>query len=166
MLEKLRTLFDTAIPFNQFLGLKLETLEPGRAQMRMAYKKELVGDFVRGSLHGGSAAGLMDTCGGIAAWSVLPDLTWRVATIDLDLGYMRRMILTDLLCEAHVVYHGSNIIRVDITAWPEGSKDKPSVIGRGTFAVHKVNPEVLQKFNASKAGAQSSAPPSKGPGEP
>jgi acyl-coenzyme A thioesterase PaaI-like protein len=109
---------------------------------RMAFKKELIGDFVRGSLHGGSAAGLMDTCGGIAAWSVLPDMTWRVgksqinahrkqlgdagvavrggrgeeargtclasmhssppgrfpptryyaaATIDLDLGYMRRM---------------------------------------------------------------------------
>ena len=58
-------------------GLRVRCALPC-APLRMAYKKELVGDFVRGSLHGGSAAGLMDTCGGIAAWSVLPDLTWRV----------------------------------------------------------------------------------------
>ncbi len=65
-----------------------------------------------------------------------------VLQVDLRLDYLRRTPAADIMCESRVSHHGSNLIRVDMSAFAEGHSAKPVVIGRAAFAVHKLSNEV------------------------
>lgn len=93
--------FFTRIPFNQQLGIQIETLCRQQTLMRMPMRPELVGNFVQGILHGGAIATLLDVAGGamalIGACERLTDLPTaermarlaRLGTIDLRIDYLR-----------------------------------------------------------------------------
>ena len=97
------------IPLHQHLGISVGDLQAGDTEitMHMKYSRHLLGDFTRPALHGGSLATLMDAAGGLAAWVQLPDLTWRVSTVDLRVDYVRPAPDTDIRCVAKVVHAGS-----------------------------------------------------------
>ena len=79
--------FIAALPHARALGMRLETMGGGAAEISMGYAPELVGDPATGVIHGGAVSALMDTCCGAAVMS-LPEAV-GTATIDLRIDYMR-----------------------------------------------------------------------------
>lgn len=125
--------------FLSFLGLTVEDLEPGRLRMRVPYDEKLTntGPGADGQVHGGVAATIADTAGGLAVRSTLDDpVETGIATIDLNLSYLRPAS-DDLVCEASVVRTGSTVGVAEMTVesrTPDG-KLKEVAVGRGSFRI-------------------------------
>ena len=80
--------FIEAIPHAQELGMVLQSIGDGMAEISMPYDVKLIGDPDTGVIHGGAVSALMDTCCG-AAVMCHPDAPGGTATIDLRIEYMR-----------------------------------------------------------------------------
>ena len=94
--------FIEAIPHAQELGMVLQSIGDGMAEISMPYDVKLIGDPDTGVIHGGAVSALMDTCCG-AAVMCHPDAPGGTATIDLRIEYMRaatpgQTILTQATC--------------------------------------------------------------------
>ena len=63
-----RTIFMEKIPFNRILGIEIEMLEKDRACLKFAMRDELIGNFIRGTLHGGVISSVLDVTGGLVAF--------------------------------------------------------------------------------------------------
>lgn len=61
--------FIEAIPHSRELGMVLEQVQDGMAQITMPYDTRLVGDPETGVIHGGAVSALLDTCCGAAVMS-------------------------------------------------------------------------------------------------
>src|SRR6185295_15797791 len=86
----LRQLMDELIPFNKFLGIRMEEHRSGYTRFSLAIREEFIGDPLRRAIHGGVISTLIDVAGGAAVWSSLDDPLWgRVSTIDLRVDYLR-----------------------------------------------------------------------------
>lgn len=70
VLEMVRPLSD-GIPFNQLLGVTLESVSPAGAEMFIPHRPELVNNPFSGVLHGGVISGVLDVTGGFAALAAL-----------------------------------------------------------------------------------------------
>ncbi len=133
-LQGLKRFMEENIPFNVFLGLECEGLEPGLATIRMPFRPELVGDPLRPALHGGTLSALADTAGGAALFSAV-DLGARVSTIDLRIDYLRPGRLEDVWAEAKLVRRGNRVGVSRIVLWqrPRAGKDEErSIIAEAT----------------------------------
>ncbi len=109
------------IPFNRLLGLEVASLEPSRPQVRIAMRPELVGNFVRGSLHGGVISSTLDFTGGLVAYlGVLQSLPQepieelaarfaRIGTIDLRVDYLRPGIGREFTATGWVLRTGKKV---------------------------------------------------------
>jgi uncharacterized protein (TIGR00369 family) len=109
------------IPFNRVLGLAIESLEPERAEVRLTMRDDLVGNFVRGSLHGGAISTTLDYVGGLVAFlGVLKKLPGRsvesmterfakIGTIDLRVDYLRPGIGNYFIAAGYVLRTGSKV---------------------------------------------------------
>ncbi len=64
--ETLINVFESHIPFNAHLGIKVELLEKGRCRLRVPFQPHLVGDPLRPAMHGGVMSTLADAAGGLA----------------------------------------------------------------------------------------------------
>ena len=56
------------IPFNKVLGLAVESLDFDRPSVKLTMRPELIGNFIRGSLHGGVISSTLDFMGGLVAF--------------------------------------------------------------------------------------------------
>lgn len=121
-------------PFNRHLGMKGESIEPGRVVMRLPIKPEFVGDPRRPALHGGVISTLIDSTGGAAAWSALePGET--VSTIDLTVDYLEPGGVDEpLVATAKVVRKGKRLCHVRMKVM-QGARRVAE--GRGVFSIHK-----------------------------
>ena len=100
-LERIRDIFDNKIPFNKVLGLKVHSLNMERPKIRFAMHDALVGNYIRGSLHGGVISAVIDVTGGLAAFMGLQkklagepldiklEKFSKLGTIDLRIDYLR-----------------------------------------------------------------------------
>jgi uncharacterized protein (TIGR00369 family) len=100
-LARIREIFDERIPFNRVLGLRVEDLDAERATLSFPMRRELVGNFAVGSLHGGVISAVLDTAGGVIAVlgmgkrgrrdtePIDAAAFARVGTIDLRVDYLR-----------------------------------------------------------------------------
>jgi uncharacterized protein (TIGR00369 family) len=104
--------------FLSWLNTRVERIDRGCVVMTVPYDakltnkpphwRETTGDEAP-SMHGGVAATLLDTAGGIAQRTMLPDpLAGGVATVNLNVNYLRRAT-GDLTATAEVVRSGSSI---------------------------------------------------------
>ncbi len=101
--------FETGIPFNRFLGVKVEALERGSCVLRLPWRDELVGDAARPAVHGGVLSTLVDTAGGGACFSMLDRDSDSLSTVDLRVDYLRPAGAEDLWCRAEVVRMGNRV---------------------------------------------------------
>ncbi|HVR70521.1 MAG TPA: PaaI family thioesterase [Vicinamibacteria bacterium] len=128
------TLMEDHVPFNRYLGLRGESIGPGRAVMVLPVRPEFVGDPRRSALHGGVLSSLIDTAGGVAAWSALnPGET--VSTVDLRVDYLEPAGLGDpLRAEAELVRKGSRVCHVRVAV-----RQGESLVaeGRAVFSIHR-----------------------------
>lgn len=96
-----------AVPFARFLGIELESIEPGRATMSLQIREELKQNV--GVVHGGVVASLIDSA---TAFAILPLLKADEATttVDLTISYLRPLIDGRISATARVVREGGRIV--------------------------------------------------------
>ncbi|WP_144906295.1 PaaI family thioesterase [Halobellus captivus] len=92
-----------------WLGTRVDSMESGRVVMTVPYDEKLTNTTNPPTVHGGIAATLIDTAGGIAQRTLLDDpLDGGVATVNLNVNYLRRAS-GDLTATAEVVRAGGTI---------------------------------------------------------
>jgi uncharacterized protein (TIGR00369 family) len=133
------------IPFNRYLGLTDFRLEGGIAYLRLGMRDELVGNFDRGTLHGGVISSTFDVIGGVAALfgvaeQRLPDtdeatlaVFENLATIDLRVDYLRPGIGEWYEASAKVLRAGKRVVVTRMIL--ESSEGVEVAVGTGTYIV-------------------------------
>ena len=121
--EILATIHDVVekIPFNQVLGLTVESLDLDRPSVKLAMREELIGNFIRGSLHGGVISSTLDFMGGLVAFlGVLKTLDGqpaqamaarfaKIGTIDLRIDYLRPGLGQSFVATGYVLRTGKKV---------------------------------------------------------
>ena len=131
----LKQVMEEYIPFNKHLGLRLCDVDRGRVRIEIPFKPELVGDPMRGALHGGVISMLADTCGGAALWSAAEDDRMRVSTIDLRIDYLRPGKQETLVAEGTVVRLGRRVGVVDMRMFHPSAPNDTVATGKGVYNV-------------------------------
>ncbi len=135
-------LFCERIPFNKLLGIHIDSMSFESARIRVDFRKELVGNFLRGSLHGGVVSAVLDLAGGLVAFlsavktaagsspqEKLEKLA-NVGTIDMRVDYLRPGTGRHFLASAYLLRSGN---KVAVTRM-ELHNDEESLIAVGTGA--------------------------------
>lgn len=98
-----------SVPFAKFLGIQLESIEPGKATMTLQIREELKQNA--GVVHGGVVASLIDSATAFAILPLLKD-DERTTTVDLTISYLRPLIGGIVSATARVVREGGRIVVV------------------------------------------------------
>lgn len=132
--EDLLHVMERVVPFNRLLGLRGESASPGRCVMTVEPRPELVGDFRRPCLHGGVVSSLIDTAGGVAAWSALSQGE-GVSTVDLRVDFLEPAALQGTLrAEAELVRKGNRVCHVRVAVTQNGALVAE---GRAVYNIHR-----------------------------
>jgi uncharacterized protein (TIGR00369 family) len=121
-----------------WLNTSVDAVERGRVVLSIPFDSKLTnsdGD----TIHGGVAATLVDTAGGIAQRTAFEDpLSGGVATVNLNANYLRPAT-GDLRAEATVVRSGGSIGVSDmtVTTAAEGGEAAEVVVGQGSFRLFR-----------------------------
>jgi uncharacterized protein (TIGR00369 family) len=119
--QALTTMFEERIPFNQLLGLRIDTLEPGGVTGRIEMRPELIGHFTHQRLHGGVISAVLDAIAGLAVMAAIgarhldEPVEARLArfgklgTIDLRVDYLRPATGPSFVADATVLRLGSRV---------------------------------------------------------
>lgn len=95
-------IFEQRIVFNQVLGLKITSVQPGQVQGLFAMRPELVGHAAHGRLHGGVISSVLDAMGALALLVAMAEhhpqdsadqvvqRFIKFATIDLRVDFLRQ----------------------------------------------------------------------------
>ncbi len=140
-----REIFTEKIPFNKVLGVAIESLTFASAQIRFDYRDDLVGNFVRGSLHGGVVSATLDLTGGLVAFvsalktmdgSTPREKTERLAnvgTIDLRIDYLRPGIGKHFIASGYILRAGNKVAvtRMEL----HNDDDEHIAVGTGAYLV-------------------------------
>lgn len=124
--------FIGAIPLAQALGMRLERIGAGEADLAMDWDSRFVGDPASGVIHGGVVSALLDTACGAAVMSnsAKPGNT---ATLDLRIDYMRGASPGQGLRAKAVSYHVTrSVVFVRATAYDD-DPDRPVATATGAF---------------------------------
>ena len=140
--DRLTEIFNEKIPFNRLLQLKVDTLSGSDVRMGFDMREELVGNFMRGNLHGGVISSVLDVIGGLVAFLSMVDnnpgttleekinLFKRLGTIDLRIDYLRPGMGQSFVVSGYVLRAGK---KVTVTRM-ELHNDKKVLIAVGTGA--------------------------------
>jgi uncharacterized protein (TIGR00369 family) len=114
-------LFEERIPFNQVLGLRIDSLLPTGATGHLLMRPELVGSFAHQRMHGGVISAALDAMAGIAVMAAIgarhmdeapADRMRRfgkLGTIDLRIDYLRPAVGERFALESEVLRLGSRV---------------------------------------------------------
>lgn len=132
--EAILRIMEEHVPFNKFLGIRGEAASEGKCVLLLPVRAEFVGDRLRPALHGGVLSALIDTAGGLAAWTaLLPGET--VSTVDLRVDYLEPASLGGpLRACAELVRKGNRVCHVRISLSQDGVLVAE---GRGVYNIHK-----------------------------
>jgi uncharacterized protein (TIGR00369 family) len=135
-------LFRERIPFNKLLGIRIDSMSFESARTRFDFRDELVGNYLRGSLHGGVVSAVLDLTGGLVAFlhaaRSAPGGSHRekletlanVGTIDMRVDYLRPGVGRHFLASAYLLRSGN---KVAVTRM-ELHNDEDSLVAVGTAA--------------------------------
>lgn len=101
-----------------WLGTEVDTVERGHIELTVPFDEKLTNIASKPTIHGGVAATLIDTAGGLALRLAAEEpLSMDVATVSLNVNYLRRAT-GDLHASADVVRAGSTIgvSRINVTS--------------------------------------------------
>jgi uncharacterized protein (TIGR00369 family) len=122
------------VPFNTLLGIRGESVGSGRAVLLLPVRDEHLGDVRRPALHGGVVSSLIDTAGGIAAWSSLAQGE-AVSTVDLMIDFLEpARVAGPLRAEAELIRKGNRVCHVRVRVTQDGVLVAE---GRGVYNIHK-----------------------------
>ena len=132
--EQILELMMEQVPFNRLLGVQGESASAGACVLVLPVRPEFVGDFRRPALHGGVVCALIDTAGGVAAWSTLgPDES--VSTVDLTVDFLEPAgLAAPLRAAGQLVRKGNRVCHVRVAVTQDG---KLVAEGRAVYNIHK-----------------------------
>ncbi len=142
ILAMIHDIITKKIPFNRVLGLAVESLSLDQASVKLTMREELIGNFIRGALHGGVISSTLDFMGGLVAFlSVLKTMRGqsvqamaerfaKIGTIDLRIDYLRPGIGKHFIATGYVLRTGN---KVAVTRM-ELHNDEQQLIAVGTGA--------------------------------
>jgi uncharacterized protein (TIGR00369 family) len=100
-LEHLKTVYEEQMPFNKYLGLKIDSISTKGVVVSIEMRPELIGNFEKNILHGGVISTILDFTGGVIAQihvlnemkdasldKIVKRLT-SMGTIDMRIDYIR-----------------------------------------------------------------------------
>lgn len=127
--------------FLSWLDVQVDGVGDGWVELRVPHDERLtnLGPTNRGEVHGGIAATLVDTSGGLACRTVLDNpVDDGVVSVNMNVSYLRAA-LGDLIARARVVRAGTTIGVVDVTVESDTAEDgvAPVVIGRGSYRLFR-----------------------------
>jgi len=117
----LTTLFEERIPFNQFVGLRIDTLSPAGVSGHLAMRPELIGHYVHQRLHGGVISATLDAMAGLAVMAAIGARHMdeapierlrrfgKLGTIDLRIDYLRPAVGARFALRGEVLRLGSRV---------------------------------------------------------
>ncbi len=142
ILSIIRDIIVEKIPFNKVLGLTVEALNLEHPSVRLTMREDLIGNFIRRSLHGGVISSTLDFMGGLLAFlSVLKTMQGqsvqamaerfaKIGTIDLRIDYLRPGVGQHFIATGFVLRTGK---KVAVTRM-ELHNDEHQLIAVGTGA--------------------------------
>ena len=133
--ELMRHFFEEEIKFNRHVGMTIDTLGEGWARVKVTYSPALIGDPWRPAIHGGVISTVIDTVGGLAAFTVVNPGD-KLSTVDLRVVYLRPGRLADLYGEARVLRIGNRVAVCDMFVWQD-EPDKHIATGKGVYNVKR-----------------------------
>jgi len=108
-------------PFMELLGVRLGHVEPGKAELRLPYKRELTQHD--GFFHGGVIATLADNVGGAAGYTTLPPGMGGL-TVEIKVNLLAPGVGEELIARGEVVRAGKRLVvcRSDVFALRDGKE--------------------------------------------
>lgn len=113
----------------RYLGIAIETLEPGWLVATMPIREELL--TVMGAIHGGVMAGFVDHALGCVLYPLMKQGQWA-ATTEFKINYLAAVKGGTLRAESQVLSCGkrSAVVRVDVT-----NGDRLVCVAQGTLLI-------------------------------
>ena len=145
VLRIVESVFTDKIPFNRLLGLTVESIDEDQAKFRFDMRQELIGNYIRRTLHGGVISSTLDVTGGMVAFlGILKRMQDRsdeekvarfskLGTIDLRIDYLRPGLGQFFVSSGFVLRTGS---RVAVTRMELHNDERNLIaVGTGTYIV-------------------------------
>lgn len=120
-IEGLREIYEEKILFNQWMGLKISSIEATGIVAHLTMKPELVGHFAYHRIHGGVISAVLDAMGSLAVLAALGakhmdevpakrlERFARHSTIDLRIDFLRPGIGDAFVIHAEAVRVGARV---------------------------------------------------------
>lgn len=115
-------------PFQRFLGLTVEDAREGFLALGLDWREDLVSNPYTQSVHGGVLASIIDLGG---FYSILTAKAQAVATVDLNVDYLRPFTTGRLRSESQVVRLGSKVSMAETKIM--NGEGKLLASGRGAY---------------------------------
>ena len=145
LFEKVKGIVEERIPFNKVLGLKVRSIDEEQLQVYFKMRDDLVGNFMRGNLHGGVISSVLDLVGGMNALlgvmklgkeKSLDELVERfikIGTIDLRVDYLRPGLGKSFTSNGNILRTGNrvSVVRMEL----KNDEDQLIAVGTGTYIV-------------------------------
>lgn len=138
-------IFNEKIPFNKVIGLRVASIGYRQVKVRFDMRDELIGNYIRGTLHGGVISSVIDVTGGLAAFMGIQqkicdrDLDaklerfGRLGTIDLRVDYLRPGIGKSFVSTGYTLRTGNRVAvtRIELL----NDQDDLIAVGTGSYVV-------------------------------
>lgn len=134
--DRIARQFIEAIPHARALGMTLDRLDAGEAEISMAWNEDFVGDPRSGIIHGGVISALMDTCCGAAVLSH-PTAPRSTATIDLRIDYMRAAAPGQRITARATCYHVTRSVAFVRAQAMDEDSENPVATATGAFTLER-----------------------------
>ena len=134
--NRLAQQFMEALPHAQALGISLENIGPGAAEMHMQYDEKFIGNPQTGVIHGGAVFALLDSCCGAAVLSH-SEQKGLTATIDLRVDYMRPATPGQTIRARAQCYNMTRSVAFVNAVALDDNDDKPVATAAGAFVTGK-----------------------------
>ena len=128
--------FIEAITHARAMGMTLDRLGVGEAEISMPWNADFVGDPRSGIIHGGVISALMDTCCGAAVLSH-PTGPRSTATIDLRIDYMRAAAPGQRITARASCYHVTRSVAFVRAQAMDEDSENPVATATGAFTLER-----------------------------
>jgi len=145
LVKMLHHIYEDRIPFNKIIGIRIESLGDESIRTRFEMHASLIGNYVKGVLHGGVISSVLDATGGLTAtFGMLKNMIGapmdeiekriaRIGTIDLRVDYLRPGQGRYFLSTGTIMRAGR---RVTVTRMELHNDDGTLIaVGTGTYVV-------------------------------
>jgi uncharacterized protein (TIGR00369 family) len=147
VMEILRVVYLDLMPFNQIIGIKIDSLTMDEVKIRIDMKQELVGNSQHNILHGGVISTIVDQAGGMIAQlnsikilgnckvSELSRRLSRFSTLDMHINFLNPGAGKYFITTSSIVKAGNKVIVVKIEV--KNNDDNLIAIGTATYLINK-----------------------------